>query len=186
MAIAKLKLFNISSNTKNIDSILARVVEIDYIHLVPASEIVDKVHGLQSYSTDNPCNIILKEILDVEKNYNINIPLKEVCSLDYSLENMREYIHTIHENINQLSTHKKDTLELIKKYQDALTQVNNIENLNIPLDDLFSCQYINVRVGRIPLDSIEKLNFYSAKPFIFQTFHVDRGYAWCLYLTTTD
>lgn len=186
MAIAKLKLFNISSTTKNIDNVLARLVEIDYLHLVPASEIVDKVHGLQSYSTDNPCNIILKEILDIEKNYKINIPLKEVCSLDYSLENMRDYIHSTHEKINQLSHHKKDTLELIKKYQDALTQVNNIENLNIPLDDLFSCEYLNVRFGRIPLDSIEKLNFYSAKPFVFQTFHVDRGYAWCLYLTTQD
>ncbi|MGD9964754.1 MAG: V-type ATP synthase subunit I, partial [Candidatus Izemoplasmatales bacterium] len=186
MAIAKLKLFNISSKSKNIDSILARVVELDYIHLVPASEIVDKVHGLQSYSTDNPCNIILKEILDIEKQYNINVPLKEVCSLDYSLENMREYIHTTHDQINQLSNHKKDTLDLIKKYKDALTQVNNIDNLNIPLDDLFSCKYINVRVGRLPLDSIEKLNFYSAKPFVFQTFHVEKGYAWCLYLTTTD
>ena len=186
MAIAKLKLFNISSKSKNIDSILARVVELDYIHLVPASEIVDKVHGLQSYSTDNPCNIILKEILDIEKQYNINVPLKEVCSLDYSLENMREYIHTTHEQINQLSNHKKDTLDLIKKYKDALTQVNNIDNLNIPLDDLFSCKYINVRVGRLPLDSIEKLNFYSSKPFVFQTFHIERGYAWCLYLTTAD
>ena len=186
MAIAKLKLFNISSKSKNIDSILARVVELDYIHLVPASEIVDKVHGLQSYSTDNPCNIILKEILDIEKRYNINVPLKEVCSLDYSLENMREYIHTTHDQINQLSNHKKDTLDLIKKYKDALTQVNNIDNLNIPLDDLFSCKYINVRVGRLPLDSIEKLNFYSSRPFVFQTFHVEKGYAWCLYLTTTD
>lgn len=186
MAIAKLKLFNIASNTKNIDPILARLVEIDFIHLVPASEIVDKVHGLQSYSTDNPCNIILKEIIDIEKQYNITIPEKEVCSLDYSLDNMRDYIHNTHEEINQLTNHKKDTLELIKKYKDALTQVNNIENLNISLDDLFSCDYINVRVGRLPLDSIEKLNFYSAKPFIFQTFHVDRGYAWCLYLTTND
>lgn len=186
MAIAKLKLFNISSKSKNIDSILARVVELDYIHLVPASEIVDKVHGLQSYSTDNPCNIILKEILDIEKQYNINVPMKEVCSLDYSLENMREYIHTTHEQINQLSNHKKDTLDLIKKYKDALTQVNNIDNLNIPLDDLFSCKYINVRVGRLPLDSIEKLNFYSSKPFVFQTFHIEKGYAWCLYLTTAD
>ncbi len=186
MAIAKLKLFNISSKSKNIDSILARVVELDYIHLVPASEIVDKVHGLQSYSTDNPCNIILKEILDIEKQYNINVPLKEVCSLDYSLENMREYIHTTHDQINQLSNHKKDTLDLIKKYKDALTQVNNIDNLNIPLDDLFSCKYINVRVGRLPLDSIEKLNFYSSRPFVFQTFHVEKGYAWCLYLTTAD
>ncbi|MDY0024222.1 MAG: V-type ATPase 116kDa subunit family protein [Candidatus Izemoplasmatales bacterium] len=186
MAIAKLKLFNISSDTKNIDPILARLVEIDFIHLVPASEIVDRVHGLQSYSTDNPCNIILKEILDIEKNYDVKIPEKEVCSLDYSLENMRDYIHTTHEKINQLTNHKKDTLELIKKYQDALTQVNNIANLNISLDDLFSCDYINVRVGRIPLDSVEKLNFYSSKPFVFQTFHVDKGSAWCLYLTTPN
>ena len=167
MAIAKLKLFNIASNTKNIDPILARLVEIDFIHLVPASEIVDKVHGLQSYSTDNPCNIILKEIIDIEKQYNITIPEKEVCSLDYSLDNMRDYIHNTHEEINQLTNHKKDTLELIKKYKDALTQVNNIKNLNISLDDLFSCDYINVRLGSLPLDSIEKLNFYSEKHFIF-------------------
>ena len=60
MAIAKLKLFNISSSNKNIDPILARFIELDYVHPVNASEIVDTVHGLQSYSTDNPCNIILK------------------------------------------------------------------------------------------------------------------------------
>ncbi|MDY0139668.1 MAG: V-type ATPase 116kDa subunit family protein [Candidatus Izemoplasmatales bacterium] len=186
MAIAKLKLFNISSDSKNIDPILARLVEIDYIHLVQASNIVDKVHGLQSYSSDNPCSIILKEILDLEKNYQIEVPLKEVCSLDYSLESMRDYIHSIHEDIKKLSNHKQDNLDLIKKYQDALTQVNNIENLNISLDDLFSCDYLNVRVGRLPIDSIEKLNFYNAKPFVFQSFHVDKGYAWCLYMTTND
>ncbi|MDT8336853.1 MAG: V-type ATPase 116kDa subunit family protein [Candidatus Izemoplasmatales bacterium] len=186
MAIAKLKLFNISSSNKNIDPILARFVELDYIHPVPASDIVDTVHGLQSYSTDNPCNIILKEILDIEKENQITIPEKEFCSLDYSLENMREYIRTTHEEIQQLANHKKDTEELIKKYQDALTQVNNIENLNISLDDLFSCEYISTRVGRMPLDSIEKLNFYNAKPFIFQSFHIERDYAWCIYLTTND
>lgn len=186
MAIAKLKLFNISSSNKNVDQILARFVEIDYIHPVLASEIVDTVHGLKSYSTDNPCNIILKEILDMEKENNITIPTKEVCSLDYSLENMREYIHTTHDQLLQLSNHKKDTEGLIKKYSDALRQVNNIENLNISLDDLFACEYISTRVGRIPLDSIEKLNFYNTKPFIFETFHVDRGYSWCIYMTPND
>ena len=186
MAIAKLKLFNISSSNKNIDPILARFIELDYVHPVNASEIVDTVHGLQSYSTDNPCNIILKEILDIEKENQITIPEKEVCSLDYSLDNMREYIHTTHESIQQLITHKKDTEGLIKKYRDALTQVNHIDNLNISLDDLFTCEYISARVGRMPLDSIEKLNFYNEKPFIFQSFVIERGYAWCIYLTTND
>ncbi len=186
MAFVKLKLFNISSSNKNIDSILARFIELDYIQPVPASDIVDTVHGLQSYYIDNPCNIILKEILDIEKENQITIPKKEVCSLDYSLDNMNAYIHATHEKIKQLVNHKKDTEELIRKYQDALTQVNNIENLNISLDDLFSCEYISARVGRMPLDSIEKLIFFNAKSFIFQSFHVEKGYAWCIYLTTND
>jgi len=186
MGIAKLKLFNISSSNDNIDPILARLVEMDYLHMVSASEIIDTVHGLQSYSTDNPCNIILKEILDMEKEFEIKIPQKEVCSLDYSLDNMRQYVSTTHERIQQLQNHKKDTEELIKKYQDALKQVNHIENLNINLDDLFSCEYVSARVGRIPLDSVEKLNFYTNKMFAFQTFSIEKGYAWSIYITTND
>ncbi len=186
MGIAKLKLFNISSSNDNIDPILARLVEMDYLHMVSASEIIDTVHGLQSYSTDNPCNIILKEIFDMEKEFEIKIPQKEVCSLDYSLDNMRQYVSTTHERIQQLQNHKKDTEELIKKYQDALKQVNHIENLNINLDDLFSCEYVSARVGRIPLDSVEKLNFYTNKMFAFQTFSIEKGYAWSIYITTND
>ncbi|MFA5704726.1 MAG: V-type ATPase 116kDa subunit family protein [Advenella sp.] len=186
MAIAKLKLFNISSSNENIDPILARLVEIDYIHLVEASEIVDTVHGLQSYSTDNPCNLILKEILDLEKEQDFQIPEKYVCSLDYSLDNMRDYIFSTHEEIKQLQNHQKETEGLIKKYEDALRQVNHIENLNINLDDLFSCEYISIRVGRMPLDSVEKLNFYNNKLFAFQTFSIAKNYAWCIYITTND
>jgi V/A-type H+-transporting ATPase subunit I len=186
MAIAKLKLFNISSSNENIDPILARLVEIDYVHLVEASEIVDTVHGLQSYSTDNPCNLILKEILDLEKEQDFQIPEKYVCSLDYSLDNMRDYIFSTHEEIKQLQNHQKETEGLIKKYEDALRQVNHIENLNINLDDLFSCEYISVRVGRMPLDSVEKLNFYNNKLFAFQTFSIEKNYAWCIYITTND
>jgi len=186
MGIAKLKLFNISSSNDNINPILARLVELDYLHLVSASEIVDTVHGLQSYSTDNPCNLILKEILDMEKEYNILIPKKEVCSLDYSLDNMRDYVFSSHERIQQLQNHKKDTEELIKKYQDALKQIDHIDNLNINLDDLFSSEYLSARVGRIPLDSIEKLSFYTNKIFAFQTFSIEKGYAWCIYITTNE
>ena len=186
MAIAKLKLFNISSSNENIDPILARLVEIDYIHLVEASEIVDTVHGLQSYSTDNPCNLILKEILDLEKEQDFQIPEKYVCSLDYSLDNMRDYIFSTHEEIKQLQNYQKETEGLIKKYEDALRQVNHIENLNINLDDLFSCEYISIRVGRMPLDSVEKLNFYNNKLFAFQTFSIAKNYAWCIYITTND
>ncbi len=186
MGIAKLKLFSISTNNNNLEQVLSRFIEMEYIHPVIANEIIDTVHGLKSFSTDNSCSIILKEILDIEKESNFTIPKKEVCSLDYSLDNMRDYVHSTHEVLQQLLANKRDTEDLIKKYSDALTQVNHIDNLKISLDDLFSCDYISARVGRLPLDSIEKLNYYNGKPFIFQTFQIEKSYAWCIYLTTNN
>ncbi len=186
MAIAKLNLFNISSKNKNLDKVLERFVLVNYIHPVVASDIVDKVHGLTSYSTENPCNIILKELEEIEKENNVELPTIGVNSIDYTLDNMRDYVHTTHDKIQKLFIQRKDAELLIKKYSDALSQIKDIENLDISLDDLFGCDYINSRVGRIPVDSLEKLNFYNDKAFIFQSLRVDKGYCWCIYITTDD
>jgi V/A-type H+-transporting ATPase subunit I len=186
MAIAKINLFNITSSNKNLDQVLEKFVLLDFIHPVIASDIVDKVHGLTSYSTENPCNIILKELEEIEKENDIELPTIGVNSIDYSLDNMREYIHSTHDHIQRLYNQKKDAQALIKKYSDALDQIKELENLDISLDDLFACDYINSRVGRIPVDSLEKLNFYNEKAFIFRSLRVDKGYCWCIYLTTND
>ena len=75
---------------------------------------------------------------------------------------------------------------MIKKYQDALTQVTHIENLDISFDDVFSCQYVNVRVGIMPVDSIDKLQLYQFKPFLFKSFNVENGNCWCIYFATEE
>ena len=51
MAIAKLKLFTITSNLTNLDPVLERFVNLDCVHPVQASEFVDQVHGLTSFTT---------------------------------------------------------------------------------------------------------------------------------------
>lgn len=186
MAIAKLNLINITSSNKNLDKVLEKFVLVDYIHPVIASDIIDKVHGLTSFSTENPCNIILKELEEIEKENNITLPTIAVNSIDYTLDSMRDYVHSTHDEIQKLYIQKKDALQLIKKYTDAYNQIKDIENLSISLDDLFGCEYLNSRVGRIPVSSLEKLNFYNDKMFIFQSLRVDRGYCWCIYITTDE
>lgn len=186
MAIAKLNLVNITAKNKQLNHVLERFVLMDYVHPIMASDIVEKVHGLTSFSTENPCNIILKELEDIEKENDIILPTIPVNSIDYSLENMRDYVHTTHDHIQNLYNQRRDAETLIKKYTDALNQVKDLENLDLNLDDLFSCDYINSRVGRLPESSLEKLNFYNSKPFIFKALRMDRGYCWCIYFTTND
>lgn len=186
MAIAKLNLVSVTASNKQLNLVLERFVLIDYVHPVMASDIVETVHGLTSFSTENPCNIILKEIEDIERENYFVLPTISVNTIDYSLDNMREYIHSTHDHIQKLYNDRNDAENLIKKYTNALNQVKDLENLDLNLDDLFSCEYVNSRVGRIPVDSLEKLNFYNSKPFIFKSLRVNKGYCWCIYFTTND
>ncbi|MBN2541121.1 MAG: V-type ATP synthase subunit I [Bacilli bacterium] len=184
MAIAKLKLFRINANVTDLDDVLEKFVNLHCVHPIKSSEFIDRVHGLTSFVSSNPCNIIYKELQDIEVENNLTIPEQSVDEADETFDKMREYIYSTHERLKKLTQHKKDSEILIKKYKDALVQVKNIENLDISLDDVFSCEYISARVGRLPIDSVEKLKFYRNKPFIFKSFHEEKNYAWCMYLVT--
>ncbi|MBU0996654.1 MAG: V-type ATP synthase subunit I [Firmicutes bacterium] len=186
MSIAKTKLVNITAELEYLDRVLSRFVDLDCIHPVPSNQIVDRVHGLTSFTSENPCINILNEISEIEQEYQFVIENVVVCSIDDSFEMMRSYVSSTHRQLQNYVMQKKDTLELIRKYQDALIQIKNIEDLDIPLDEVFSCEYVYARVGRLPTDSVEKLRFYRNRPFIFISFHEDKNYSWCMYFTTNE
>ncbi|MBI9009616.1 MAG: V-type ATP synthase subunit I [Tenericutes bacterium] len=186
MAIAKQKIFKINSNIANLNQVLEKFVCLHCAHPIQANEFVEQVHGLTSLNTSNPCDIIYKEIKDLEKENNFEIPEVAIYSMDYSLENMQDYVYSTHERLKKLTNHRNEIEDLITKYKNALIQVNNIEDLDISLDDLFSCEYISTRVGRMPIDSIEKLKYYENKPYILKVFHEQKNYCWCMYLATNN
>jgi V/A-type H+-transporting ATPase subunit I len=185
MGVAKLKLIKINANVANLDEVLERFVCLHCVHPVQANEFIDQVHGLTSIIPTDPCSIIYNEIKELEKENSFKIPEVAIYRMDYTLENMKDYVYTTHERLKILTNHRKEIDELVRKYKNALIQVKNIEDLDISLDDLFSCEYVNARVGRMPIDSREKLKYYENKPFIFQAFHEERNYCWCMYLSTS-
>ncbi|MDD4212355.1 MAG: V-type ATPase 116kDa subunit family protein [Bacilli bacterium] len=186
MSIAKTKLVNLTADLDCLDQVLMHFIDIKDFHPVLANKIIDQVHGLTSFSADNPCSLILQEIYEIEKEYGVHFPATEIRSLNYNLESMRSVVTETHAIIQSNIKEIKDTEDKIRKYEDALGQVRNIESLKISLDSLFSCQYTVARVGRIPTDSIEKLRYYRNRPFLIQTFSIDKGYTTCIYITTNE
>jgi len=186
VAIAKTKLINITADIANLNPVLEKFVDLHCFHPISSGQFVDRVHGLKAFSEDNPTSIVLTELHEIEKEFEIEIMIIEVKTADHSLEKMKNYISTTHAQLKSMVLQKKDIQELLKKYQDALVQVRNIESLDISLDDVFSCKYVYSRVGRLPTESIEKLNFYRSRPFIFNSFSIDKNYSWCIYFTSHE
>lgn len=184
MAIAKMKLVNIISDQKNLNEVLLRFIDLDCFHPEPAVKIAESVHGLTTLQEDNPFAELSSHFKDVEVAMGLTLDDHLVKDPDYDLEGMKTYINHTYQQFQEINEVKQDLLNVIQENKDALTQVENIEGMDIPLDDIFSCEYVNVRFGRLPLDSVDKLQYYRSRPFIFQSFKEDSAYSWCMYLST--
>lgn len=184
MAIAKMKLINITGDNEYLNDVLLKFVDLDYFHPEPATKFVDSVHGLTTLVEENPIVEVLNHFKEVVSDMELDVPEKEMRSRDYDLDEMKAYIDDIHKRYLDGAIVQKDLETVIQENKDALIQVRNIESIDLNLDDLFECKYIKIRFGRLPLDSVEKLQYYRNRPFVFKSFSQDDTYSWCVYLTT--
>lgn len=186
MAIAKMKLVNIFADNEHLDEVLAKFIELDNFHPEPASKLVGAVHGLTSMYYDNPYLKMLNRINEIVDKMHLEIVPKEVNVQECDLSRIERFIERTYHKFEEITTNENEIKQLIQEDQDALKQVRNIKSLDISLDDLFFCRYLISRVGRLPLDSEEKLKFYDNRPFIWNSFSKDSNYSWGIYITTNE
>jgi len=186
MSTIKMKLIDLVSQTYQIDDVLMTFVDLKGIHPVLATEIVEKVKGLTSLVSENPCRSILNELDNITADYNVEIPGDEIKERTCNFNDMYDYVLSLHEKLSSMATQINQLEENIQKYKDALIQIKNIHSLDIALDDLFSCNFVFFRFGRIPNDSLEKIKLFLNKPFIFRSFKKDHDKTWCMYYTTNE
>lgn len=184
MAIAKMKLVNITSDRTKLDEVLLRFVELDCFHPEPATKIAESVHGVTTLQEEDPYCVLLSRLKDLEVNLGLSLNNEFIKDWKCDLNEMSTYMEQLESKREEIEEVKRELEGVIQANKDALTQVENIEGMDVSLDDIFSCKYVNVRFGRLPLDSVDKLQYYGNRPFVFRSFKEDSSYSWCMVLST--
>ena len=184
MAIAKMKLINISAEKEYLDDVLLKFVDLDYFHPEPAVKFIDTVHGLTSMDEENPVSEVLSRFKEICSDMDLDLPNIAMRDKNYDLGGMKNYMENVYQRFQDANRVRKDLQTVIQENKDALVTIKNIESIDLNLDDLFDCKYIKFRFGRLPLDSVEKLRYYRNRPFVFKSFSQDDTYSWCIYMTT--
>lgn len=184
MAIAKMKLINISAEKEYLDDVLLKFVDLDYFHPEPAVKFIDTVHGLTSMDEENPVSEVLSRFKEICSDMDLDLPKIAMRDKNYDLGGMKNYMENVYQRFQDANRVRKDLQTVIQENKDALVTIKNIESIDLNLDDLFDCKYIKFRFGRLPLDSVAKLRYYRNRPFVFKSFSQDDTYSWCIYMTT--
>lgn len=187
MAIAKMRLVNIISSKQHLEEVLLRFSKLDNFHPEVASKIIEKVQSLTSMNEDSPYEDVLHDLEEAATQLGMTLSVEKSCDdIDINLEEVKEYVKSINEKSEQFASFINELKIVQKEDKEALETLDHIESSDFNFDDLFSCRYIKVRFGRLPIGSKELLEKHNDEGFVFISFKEDKAYSWCAYLTTTE
>ena len=110
----------------------------------------------------------------------------------YHFEQVEEFMETFAAEVarrNKRRTEIESELEISIKTEELLSHMRDI---NINIEELFTVDYLKIRMGRLPKTSYTRLEYYAEKGFNFTNFFnfivydFDNEYYWGLYFASKD
>ena len=182
MSIEKMELVNIAGLTKDLDTVLIKLSDCGCFHIESASKIAGKKSGFVTLKEDNPYTPLLKQLSEISVQSG-----RKFTSVDFSdvenesLSKIERYIRGVRKKLDVIKDSEKQADEDLSIHEQAMYQVDRLNGLTADFQQIFSCENIKVRLGRLPVDSFAKLDYYDDKPFYFANFSEEKEYCWGIY-----
>ena len=181
MSIDKMSFVNIIGKMSNLDETLTRIVKCEMFH--PENiEKDSKLDGFNSLNETNPYTNVLNKIKQILFMLNIKPRFEDYHSLeldDGNLNFIDEVFNKISNDVNEIS--KLNVM--IDLMNQSLLQIKHMSKLSVNIENIFKAKYVDVRFGRMPIDSYLKSSYFNNKLFFFLPLDKTKDFCWGIYIT---
>ncbi len=184
MSIERMEFVNISGPVKELDSVLVKLSECGCFHIEAASKLTGREKSSGGIKEDNPYTAVLKQLGEISDIADVKLESADYSELQGAdTAKLERRVRHLRRQLNALAARKREASDKLRAYERALDQVNHLKGLEVDFQQIFSCEYVKVRFGRLPADSFEKLPYYDDKNFFFTHFTEEKDYYWGVYFT---
>lgn len=181
MAIEKMSLVNLVGNLSDVDRTLLSCLDCGYFHPEVPIHQDSLSNGFTIYSGENPYISTLNVMQRISDSLKLEFEKGEAKTDDINFDEIRDFVNSVDNDLSGLIVKKRELKENIYQHEQAIIQIKHLAGLNVSFDDVFACMYVKVRVGRLPVESFSKLNYYDNKTFFFFPFDHNDEYYWGVY-----
>lgn len=186
MAKTQAKLVNIIAEMNHLEEVLDRLIGLSDFYPEPAAKLADSVHGLTTLVQENFYKKMMEQLKSLLGILDMDVQETEDSSAPALLDHPEELIEKIQADYTDIQSKIEEIAQLKKEDEEIENLVKPILDLEISLDEIFACEYMVSRLGKLPLDSAEKLEEYKSKPFIWTALSKDFHHCWGIYMTTNS
>lgn len=182
MSIEKMSLVTLKGDRATLDETLLQCTSSGCFHPEMASNLTEYASGITAMREENPYAQVLKSLTEISEITETKLNFADYSNLNLTTTEFTHYVSKLGKNIAKLQKRKAGVEKLIDSHNQTLAHLEHLTKLGDNFDDLFGCEYLHVRFGKLPIESYEKLHYYNDKPFILFTYDNDGTHHWCLYI----
>lgn len=188
MSIAKMSLVQLTGAVQELDDTLLRLNDSGCFHPEQTFQLGGRMKGFSPISQENPYRPLLSQMTELAELTDFPLNMVESPQGPVSIS-PREVEHTIGKlkgDFMELAQQRKKLTQAVEENRQALELLELMKNLECNVDDIFSCKYLKVRFGRLPLDSSRKLDYYGDRLFFFLSLAESKEYCHGFYFATEE
>jgi V/A-type H+-transporting ATPase subunit I len=120
--------------------------------------------GFAPLQEDNPYAALLHKIEELSELSGFKPQRERVRGVVLPDVETEHWFGELGARITSIHAERQDLAEQLSLCENAMEQYRHFVGLDTPLEQIFSCEYIKVRFGRLPKESAQKLALYADNP----------------------
>lgn len=187
MAVSSMQAVNVIGLMDHIDEVITVLGESGVFQPDEVNNFYDDLRGFTRLQTKNSYAEPLTNLKAALNQAKHSVPLTDVNTFSPSFEELDSFSKTTTAEIDALYDAKETAIDRLSKARHDVEVVSHFEGLNVEIQKVLQLKYVNARFGKLPKDSLEKLEAYKDNEYVdFAVCTEDRTHCWGVYFAPND
>lgn len=187
MAVSSMQAVNIIGLMEHIDEVINVLGESGVFH---PDEVANFYDNLQDFTHLQTKNSYAEPLTNLKASLNLakrQFPLIDVSDYSPSFEELDSFSAAATAEIDSLIDAKEAAAKQLEEAQKNLSVAEHFSGLDVQIEPVLKMKYMKARFGRLPKDSLVKLEAYKDSEYIdFAVCTEDKTHCWGVYFAPVD
>ena len=187
MSVSPMKVIDIIGLKDDLDKVVKVLGDSQAFQPEQVSSFYADTGAFVNYTEQNPYSELLADFDNSLSIAQVESELEDISDFDPTEDKLFGYCRAFIEELGRYSTKISEINHKIDQCEKSIEQASHFLGVELDMKRVIACRYIKPCFGRIPIESVEKLENYKNNPYVmFFTASVDKDYCWGVYMAPVE
>ena len=187
MAVCNLKLVSIIGTNSSLDTISKICGNCGFFEPKSIGDSGSKHEGLKPYNEVSPYAELIKKVENAANFFDKKLSFVSIDRFNAGIDEISKFVKNLEGKVKEFEFKKKELIKNIEDLEKSSELIEKFCGVNLDLEEIFKCEYVNIRFGRLSKDGYKKFeNLKSDSYIMFFPCKEEGNYYWGVYFAPVE